>query len=232
MTNIKTLTATVVFAAGVGFAGAAGAASLGTLSTPFFPGDGNSNTNFVIDTNDAENIEIGVKAKAGFQGDVPNDGVNTYFVDTGSRTHPTLGFQQGLAKWNLEWSVNVGSAPISDYDIFLTLDFNPAAGNTDLAVFDFNLPTPLTDSLVQSSQNLGFDFWALSGVPNAGGFDVNAQGEYFIGLDVFEKGTTTSLASVSAFVNAAAPIPVPAGLPLVLGGLGALYAMKRRKQRG
>lgn len=233
MNYLKTIFAAAGIAVSFSFASIASAATLGTLDIPFDPGLGNTNTDFVIATNDVEDIEIGIKAKAGFTGALPNDGINRFFAEAGSRT--AQGFvEPGIATWNYDFSIDVGAGNlISDFDVFLTLDVNPAVGNTDFISFDFNaLPdgaggvlAPLDIQVFQGSQNLGFLNSAFPGI-----FDANAPGEYFLGLDVFVKNTTTSLASTSAFVEVA-PVPLPAAGLMLLAGLGGMGLMRRRKTK-
>ncbi|WP_424969170.1 hypothetical protein [Dinoroseobacter sp. S76] len=210
-------------------AGLAASASASTLDIPFSIGSGNSNEQFTIDrNNDAGNdIEIGIKAKDRFVGDIVPVG-NVYNAVAGES-------DPGLALWNVDWSVDLGAGKtIDDYDVYLTVDFNTAVGNADVSTFlidgsAFLLPG---QSINQQSQNLGFGFWALA--PNYQAFDPFAPGEYEIGLTVFDDGADISsaaaLASVQAFVNVA-PIPLPPSLALGGLGLGALAFASRRARR-
>ncbi|MEP4195653.1 MAG: hypothetical protein ABJL99_08460 [Aliishimia sp.] len=226
MKHLKTAFTITSLVATLGIASMASSASLGTLAIPFDPGTGNSNTNFMIDTNSELGIEIGIKAKGRFTGDLPATSAGVYSATAGEG-------DPGLALWNFDYSIDVGEfSSLSEYDVFLSIDFDPAVGNTNIAIFDVNLSGASGESLVQDSQNLGFSFWSLLGVPNAGGFDPNATGEYSLGLDVLLKGTSTSLATTSALVSvtAAPAVPLPAGLPLAVAGLGLLWATGRRRK--
>lgn len=221
------LTSTLLGAAATLFIGIGAQAS--TLDIPFSIGSGNSNEQFTIDRNNdsGNDIEIGIKAKNRFVGDITPVG-NVYNTVAGES-------DPGLAIWNIDWSVDLGAGKtIDDYDVYLTVDFNTGAGNSDVSTFlidgtPFLLPG---QSINQQSQNLGFGFWA--GVPNYQAFDPFAPGEYEIGLSVFDDGadvsSATALASVQAFVNVA-PIPLPPSLALGALGIGALAFMGRRSRR-
>ncbi|MDD9715227.1 hypothetical protein PVW48_00570 [Dinoroseobacter sp. PD6] len=202
------------------------AAHASTLDIPFSIGSGNSNEKFTIDrNNDAGNdIEIGIKAKKRFVGDITPVG-NVYNAQAGDS-------DPGLAIWNIDWSVDLGAGKtIDDYDVYLTVDFNTAAGNSDVSTFLLD-GTPFLEAgqqINQQSQNLGFGFWAV--LPNYQPFDPFAPGEYEIGLTVFDQGATTgALARAQAFVNVA-PIPLPPSLALGALGLGALAFAGRRARR-
>lgn len=218
------LTSTLLGAAATLFIGIGAQAS--TLDIPFSIGSGNSNEQFTIDRNNdsGNDIEIGIKAKNRFVGDIAPVG-NVYNTVAGES-------DPGLAIWNIDWSVDLGAGKtIDDYDVYLTVDFNTASGNSDVSTFlidgtAFLLPG---ESVNQQSQNLGFGFWSLA--PNYQAFDPFAAGEYEIGLSVFEQGATTGpLANVQAFVNVA-PIPLPPSLALGALGIGALAFMGRRARR-
>lgn len=212
-------------------AGLSTAATASTLDIPFSIGQGNSNTHFYIDRNEAtgNDIEIGIKAKGRYARDiVPFANVYSTIAGEGD---------PGLALWNVDWSVDLGTGTIDDYDVYLTVDFNPDIGNSDVSTFLLDgTPFLLPDQSVnQQSQNLGFGFWAFA--PNYQSFDPNAPGQYEIGLSVYEDGadtgTNTALASVQAYVYVA-PIPLPPSLALGVLGLGALVLVTRstRRNRG
>lgn len=189
-----------------------------TLNIPFTPGSGNSNENFVIDREGT--IEIAIKAKERFVGELPRVG-NRYSAFTGESG-------PGLALWNFDLSIDLGRSSFDFFDAFLTLDFNPAVGNTDLTEIQIDNPLTTGLSIIQASQNPGFGF--LQSFPNAQPFDPFATGEYQLGLALFEQGTRSNpVASVTAFVDVT-PIPVPASLPLLLAGLAGFGIIRRRRK--
>ncbi len=198
---------------------------LGTLNTPFFPGDGNSNTNFIIDTNDDLGIEIGIKAKARFQGELPFEDM-AYQAISGES-------DPGLATWNVDFSLDFGEATIDEFDVFFTLDFNPLADSLPALIpfqQDMDPETPLVTNLLQGSQNLGFSFFqglSLLGIENIQPFDPFAEGEYQIGLTVL--GEAGVIAQVDTLVNVS-NVPVPAALPLMAFGLGGLVWVGRKRK--
>ena len=199
---------------------AAPVGTLGTLSTPFFPGDGNSNTNFIIDVNRFEGIEIGIKAKASFQGDVPFE--NMAYQAVAGESDP------GLATWNVDFSFNFGASTIDDYSVLLLLDFDPAVGSTPASLLVNANPAVAGLSLVQDSQNLGFPFFQALGNPNIQAFDPFAVGEYEIGIQVFNLDDEL-VAEVSSLVNVS-NVPVPAALPLLAFGIGGLVFLGRKRR--
>ncbi|MEM1078264.1 MAG: hypothetical protein AAGI09_07025 [Pseudomonadota bacterium] len=209
-------------------AGLSTAASASTLDIPFSIGQGNSNAHFNIDQNNeaGNDIEIGIKAKVRYAEDIVPF-ANIYSTVIGES-------DPGLALWNIDWSVDLGTGTIEDYDVYLTVDFNPEIGNADVSTFLLDgTPFLLPDQSVnQQSQNLGFGFWALA--PNYQSFDPSAPGQYEIGLSVYEDGADTkadpALASVQAYVYVA-PIPLPPSLALGVLGLGALVLATRRARR-
>lgn len=194
--------------------------TLGTLSKPFSIGTGNSNTNFIIDANDIEGVEVGIKAKERFVGELLFD--DMAYQATAGESDP------GLATWNVDFSVDLGGRPIEDFGVLLFLDFDPAI-NTTPATFSLNAnPSFATLSLLQGSQNLGFPFFQLLGNPNVSPFDPFAPGEYGIGIQVFDQSDNL-LAEVSTLVNVSA-VPVPLALPMLAFSVGGLFLYGRTRR--
>ena len=197
--------------------------TLGTLTQPFFPGLGNSNTNFIMDSADVENIEIGIKAKERFVGELLFD--DMAYQATAGESAP------GLATWNVDFSIDLDTGTLDDFAVLLFLDFDSSINSTP-ASFELNAnPNFAGLSLIQGSQNLGFPFFQLLGNPNVQPFDPFATGEYEIGIQVFNL-TDELLAEVRTTVNVSAvsAVPLPATLPLLAFGLSGLFFVARRRQ--
>lgn len=162
--------------------------------------------------------------------------------------------------WNFEWSINSNvngnGAALDAFDYVLSLDGDTGAG-TNFGSFDpINVPTAdhgigtnatgngggavaangteytaliAGNNLAQNSWNYEFFDTLFTELSS---FNGNDDGIYTIVLSAFEKGTTNQLASTSidVIVGSPAPIPLPAGLPLALAGIGALFAVGRRKR--
>lgn len=223
----------------------------GNVTPDVIFGSGNANGSFTGETRN--NIEVGLRGKQRYPAaNVFNyDGVDTYTFDTTAlTTNPT-----NRSVFNFEWSVNVdadGSTgdALSDFDHWLSFDLDPTPGVSLFAFDPFNTSgyvdhafgdnftgngggtagtnTTLvsltnTNNVAQQSSNLGFGFSA----------DPDLPGSYAFKFEVFEKGTTTLLASSSITINATPvpPIPVPAALPLMataLAGFGLIRARRKR----
>lgn len=194
--------------------------TLGTLSKPFSAGTGNSNTNFIIDANDIEGVEVGIKAKERFVGELLFEDM-AYQAKVGESG-------PGLATWNVDFSIDLGTQTIEDFGVFLLLDFDSAI-NTTPATFSLNAnPAFAGLSLIQGSQNLGFPFFQLLGNPGVSPFDPFAPGEYGIGIQVFDLSDNL-LAEVSSVVKVS-PVPVPLALPMLAFGIGGLFLYGRARR--
>ncbi len=122
-----------------------------TLSVPFEPGSGNTNTDFVLDTSASGNVEVALKGKLRFFGQtgVTQTG-STYTVPPGfspvSGGDPTP--DPTRAAWNFDYSIKLGNLGGQTLDTFLateltnkvitlTLDFDETLSNTVQAVTSF-----------------------------------------------------------------------------------------------
>ncbi|GHF60953.1 VPLPA-CTERM sorting domain-containing protein [Seohaeicola zhoushanensis] len=215
-------------------------------------GSGNGNGGFTGETQN--NIEVALRGKQRYpKADVFNyDGDHTYTFDsTVLTTNPT-----NRSVFNFEWSVNVDAsgtsgAKLSDFDYALMFDVDPSAGTSFASTdpfdtdgyYDHSLGDNSTGngngiesasipalqsnmalySVAQQSSNLGFGF----------SLDPDLPGSYDFAFLVYEKGTENVLASAAITVNVlpVEPVPLPAGLPLMMGAVGAFAYLKRRKAR-
>lgn len=221
--------------AGCAVAVAAGA-SAGTtfdssLSAGVLIGSGIPNANFTV--NSENGVETGIKALARFVGDLPNSG-STYFAQSGES--PVSGAagapaDPGKATWNYLYSVDLGSRTFSEVSVLVSIDFDPAAGNSNF--FQFELVSALGAqgvditgrSVFQDSQNLGFAFWQAIGDPNIQPLNPFAPGEYFMSVAVFDNATGDQLSAVGMTVVV---VPLPTGGALATAGL-AVLALRRRR---
>jgi hypothetical protein len=218
-------------------AGSVGVDSFGALDAGVNIGSGISNDNFTINSSNTFPGQLGLKAIERFTGDLVRT-ENTYFAEPGeSNTSGAAGapVDPGKATWNYFMSVDLGSFnTFADVDVIVSIDFDPAVDNTN--VFQFNLADSLASqnidisglSLFQSSENLGFDFWALA-YPDAADFNPYAPGEYSMSIEVFDGNGFIQL-SVAMDVVVADPaiVPLPTAGVAGLAGLTLLGARRRR----
>lgn len=225
--------------------GVAGAIPLydtfGPLTGANFGGTGIPNGSVAISSQFEDGVNIitvAMNATQRFSNPVvTNDGAGTFFATTGSNTggageSPTTG-----ALWNFNYYINVTGpgAKLTDYDISLFYDFNPAFDNgpVNLGVINvtnvLNASAPLATN-TQGSQNLLFNFLAVSNPPfltAPGGaftsFNPNAVGEYNFAIQVGRAGWAVEQVRMDVQV-----IPVPAAVWLFGSALGLIGVMRRR----
>ncbi len=190
-------------------------------------GDGNMNSNFTIARNsDAFGaLEIGLKAKERFIGDLTTDGAGRYFANAGSPGN------DGLASWNIDYAFALSQNAIpSNYNLVLSIDFDAGVGTQSWVTLNITnalAAGPFTP-IGGDSQNLGFGFWGtdIPFVIDASGhivFDADAIGEYDVKLTLHD--------SAGAFLAESAIVidVVPAPGAVALLGFGGLIATRRRR---
>lgn len=237
-----------VFGAALALSGAATAAT--TFTTPdIIWGSGNTNRGFTVATNGI--IELGLRAHLRNGPSGPSDEIDVgiiqndegaYLFDSSFRTSSAT---DGYAMWNFDWSIYTDmddtGHTLNNFAYLIGYDTNPGAGETMVyydpvagnsycgnvdtangAMKDFEAPgCAAGDTVAQNSVNYKW-------LPGDLG-----DGEYTITLSAFSDSTYYNhLASVSIDVivsGGISAVPLPAGLPLLLAGLGALGLLRRRK---
>ncbi|MEX0758850.1 MAG: hypothetical protein WD100_04660, partial [Tistlia sp.] len=174
----------------------------------FHPGSGNSDVNFVVHDNTDLGLEVALKAKGRYAGDLEAEGA-TYQTETGVSSG-------SAGRWNFDYSiVSYESRDLSDFDIRIVADFVDQDGNrtSDVMVFDpvqhrdltgedyYEDPTDETQGL-QNSQNIGW---------YAEGFDPGAVGSYELTLTVTDKATGQTVGESNIRVEVGPNIVVDAG---------------------
>ncbi|MEM7517882.1 MAG: hypothetical protein AAF368_13285 [Planctomycetota bacterium] len=183
----------------------------------------------------------------------------SYTATTGSNIKGTPPFDAEGALWNFNFYVSVVStltgsdAPvISDFDIRIDYEFDPAensefdssfgelsldGGLLDADIFFANDGDPNTSptafataTVVQDSTNLLFGFLADETLTNYvvsspstphAAFDPNATGQYSFRI---REGSNNVVMNVNV-------VPVPMGLPLIVGAMGIAAAVSRRGRK-
>jgi hypothetical protein len=201
-----------------------------SLSDPpgFYNGSGNPNEGFTVNTLGA--IEIGLGVNNRFIGPVHPTNTNLYDV--------AVGFSSGsIAKWNFEYSVNLGNSGLTLGDISALLTIRNLANLQTITFDPLTIPDNAhydgttafngggavpTDIGFQNSENISF----FSFLNPAFGWDPAANGSYLITLSLFDEAGAPLL-SVDEQINAT---PIPAALPLFAGGAGVLGFFARRRK--
>ena len=253
--NMRVLMATAA-AGALLVAGAVSAATVGNVTSNVIYGSGNANGGFTIATNGA--LELGLRAHVRYDlSGQPqnvfnyNSTTNTYEFDPANSNAPA-----NRSIFNFDWSINTDTADldgspdqtISNYTYELGVDTNPGLGTSYMTLdpyasiydhsFGYNstamnagLEAPgggtfaslaSTYNVSQQSWNMGFGFLGSPQTPGLYNFYLKAFDDH---------GDLAANTSIRVWVGAGvAPVPLPAGLPLLLGAFGGL-AMLRRKRR-
>ncbi|MBL4809515.1 MAG: PEP-CTERM sorting domain-containing protein [Phycisphaerales bacterium] len=197
-------------------------------------GSGNSNSNFTIARNSDTfgDIEIGLKAKERYVGDLTTNGAGRYYAPAGSPTN------DGISSWNIDFAFALSQNAIpANYSLILSVDFDAGFGTQSWVTLDITQTLQnffLNTSSGGDSQNLNFSFWSTStsglfnrelDATNYMAFDANAFGEYDINLSL--RDAAGAMLAESAIVVEV--VPTPGSMALL--GLGGLAAVRRRRRR-
>jgi hypothetical protein len=199
-----------------------------SLASPgFYNGSGNPNEGFTVNT--VNGIELGLGVNIRFVGPVHPTSSNVYDVAVGFSTVP-------LAKWNFEYSVNLGNSQLKLGQVHTQLTITNLANFEAFSFDPFTIPDNAhfdgttthngggalpTDIGFQNSENLSF--FPLG---PAFGWDPTAGGSYLITLSLLDAAGAPLL-SVNEQINAT---PIPAALPLFASGAGLLGFFARRRK--
>lgn len=170
---------------------------------------------------------------------VTNDGQGTFFAGTGSNTGGAGESSLTGALWNFNYYIDIsGGGKITDYDVRLYYDFNPAFDNGPANLGVVNVTNGIlgaygvnnTITNAQGSENLMFN-WLTVSIPGVvtppGGaftsFNPNATGEYNFAIQVTRAGWNVENVRMDVQV-----VPVPAAAWLFGSALGLLGLSRRR----
>jgi hypothetical protein len=176
-------------------------------------------------------ITLGLSATQRFSNPaLTNDGAGTYFANAGSNFGGAGQSTTEGALWNFNYYVDIDGpdgAKLTDYDITLFYDFDPAFDNGPIGLGQINLTAAVLGSdpsltRIEGSQNLMFNFLTvdlpgLVTTPGFSAFDPNVNGEYNFALQVTRAGWSVEAARMDVQV-----VPVPAAVWLFVSALGLL----------
>lgn len=223
----------------------------GDLTSNVIYGSGNGNGSFTGVTTGS--LELALRAHLRYDSNGVAQPIYNYDGDHTYTFHTTDGnAPSNRSIFNFDWSINTDtadtanapSATISAYTYLLQVDTNPGAGVTYMSLdpyaayydhsFGFNSTaqsagveaTDLTQfnsfkdlyNVSQQSWNMGFGFLA----------NPQQAGTYTITLAAFSGEQQVGATSID--VNVLAPVPLPAGLPLLLSAVGGLVLLRRKRR--
>ena len=232
----------------------------GNLTSNVIYGSGNDNGSFTGSTQNGVELALRAHLRYDTTGQAQNtfgyDGHHTYTFNAAEGNAPSnrsiFNFDWSINTDTADTS-GTPSSTISDFTYLLQVDTDPTAGVSYIsgdpytfayypnpssvvpdAAFGYN-STPngsgvsassqseftsyeSTYNVSQQSWNMGFGFLS----------DPQQAGTYTITLSALQNGKTVNSTSID--VKVVSPVPLPAGLPLILSALGGL-ALLRRKRR-
>lgn len=243
-------------AAGILFSGSVQATPVngtGLVTPDVIFGSGNANGSFTgVNTGD---VELGLRGKVRYNSSgLPEntfnyDGDRTYTFSPASSNAPA-----NRSAFNFEWSINTNSSGASSYFLddltyLLEIDLNPTSGTSFVSFDPVNqlyvdnalgdnstgngggtvAPGPVAYALGIATQNVAQNSWNL-GFFTPGWVDPQAEGLYTINLSAALNGNVIASTSIDIQYGIT-PVPVPAALPLLAGGIAALgfVGWRRRK---
>ena len=251
------LAATLALAALSGTAPAATVNGTGNVTNSVIFGSGSANGSFTGVT--VGGLELGLRAKlrydatsgctGGFgcpQNVFNYSNASTYTFASAASHAPT-----NRSIFNFEWSINSNSngsgSALNAYSYRIDIDTNPTTNVGGVVSYNpmslfstgYYLGTNASPAggalfrpggtgnlasfnLAQNSVNLGFLPGTMLG-----------SGQFRISLSAFHASSGSLVAStaINVIVDAPAPVPLPAGLPLLAAALGGLVSAKKRLRR-
>lgn len=224
----------------------AGAATFGTITPNFINGTGTSRAGFTIVT--VGNLELGLRAHLRYDSTGHPQNIFNYNPSTQAyEFDPAHSFAPvNKSIFNFDFSIDTNadgnsSNRISSYSYALGFDTNPGLG-VSFGVFDpivwlpdntFGTNSTLPGggtvggnaalfSVAQNSQNMGFGYLTPPQTPGLYNF-------YLTAFDAPNHAVATT--AIKVWVGAGtAPVPLPAGLPLLGGAFAGLALLGKRRK--
>ena len=172
------------------------------------------------------------------------DGMSTYTFDSSLSHTPA-----NRSLFNFEWAINSNAngtgGALNSYSYRIDIDTDPTWQTASSVSYN---PMSLFSTgyyLGTNASPQGGATFRVGGTGNLGAFNIAqnsvnmsflpgtryTSGAYRITLSAFSGSSKVASTSIHVIVDAPAPIPLPAGLPLLGGALAGMTALKRRNSR-